>query len=105
MNSGDTPELSRTFGEPPKSWKTRSSTSGGLSDTGRTTRVVVVPVAANADSVDKACPNAPPPATSGVVGSTELYGVTAVFGSVVAVGGAPGPMNTNGEDVFAVVGT
>jgi hypothetical protein len=57
------------------------------------------------------CPNAPPPsaatiaATSLRVGPTMLLGVAAVFGSVVAVGGAPGPMNTFGGDVFAVVGT
>jgi hypothetical protein len=57
------------------------------------------------------CPNAPPPsaptiaATGGRVGPTTLYGVAAVFGSVVAVGSAPGPMNTFGGDVFAVVGT
>jgi hypothetical protein len=57
------------------------------------------------------CPNAPPPsaaiiaATSGSLGPSSLNGVAAVFGSVVAVGGAPGPMNTYGADVFAVVGT
>jgi hypothetical protein len=57
------------------------------------------------------CPNAPPPsaatiaATTGRLGPSWLNGVAAVFGSVVAVGGAPGPTNTFGGDVFAVVGT
>jgi hypothetical protein len=31
-------------------------------------------VAAHADSIDKGIPNAFPPATGGIVGSTELYG-------------------------------